>query len=426
MTILHGAEEKLSALDFTSGLLTKTYLELPLLLDEIVRVTTEAMHARACAIRLLDKHSGEMVLKASSGLSEEYLYAHPLTAASSIFRQFAAGNHEPIAIMDIARDPRTDYVREAAGEGVHSFLSAPLVQDGEAIGTLSMFSPGPHDFTLDERRLFSTMANQASVAISLAWLYKEQIALRQIEHELEIAADIQRKLMPESAPSIPPFDIAGACHPCYEIGGDFFDFIELPGGNLGIVEGDISGKGVPAALLMATVRTALRVQAENIFSIQDVLRKVNRAVWEDTSPEEFVTLFYGVLDTQAGVLTYVNAGHSAALLVREGTVTPLPPASPPIGILPDLLPEQETLQFLEGDVLAICTDGYSDTEGADGEPLGEEGIAETLRQHADLSAKAIIEKLEETVAAFQPDPTAAYCDDRTAIVAKRQEACSRP
>ena len=291
MTVLHGTEEKLSALDFTSGLLTKTYLDLPLLLNEIVRVTTESMHARACAIRLLDKDSGEMALKASSGLSEEYLHTKPLTAVSSIFRQFAAGNHEPIAIMDIATDSRTDYVREAAGEGVHSFLSAPLVQDGEAIGTLSMFTAEPHDFTPDERRLFSTMANQASVAISLARLYKEQLALRQIEHELEIAAGIQRKLMPETAPSVPPFDIAGACYPCYEIGGDFFDFIELPGGNLGIVEGDISGKGVPAALLMATVRTALRVQAENIFSIQDVLRKVNRAVWEDTSPEEFVTLF---------------------------------------------------------------------------------------------------------------------------------------
>ena len=419
MTALHGAEEKLSALDFTSGLLTKTHLDLPLLLDEIVRVTTETMHARACAIRLLDKRSDEMVLKASSGLSEEYLHTHPLTAASSIFRQFAAGNHKPIAVMDIAKDPRTDYVREAAGEGAHSFLSAPLVQDGEAIGTLSMFTPGPHDFTPDEQRLFSTMANQASVAISLARLYKEQLALRQIEHELEIAADIQRKLMPESAPSVPPFDIAGACQPCYEIGGDFFDFIELPGGNLGIVEGDVSGKGVPAALLMATIRSALRVQAENIFSMQDVLHKVNRAVWEDTNPEEFVTLFYGVLDTQAGVLTYINAGHNPGLLVRDGTVTQLPPVNPPIGILPDLLPEQETLEFLEGDVLAICTDGYSDTEGADGEPLGEEGVAETLRLHADLSAEAIIEKLEEKVEAFEADPAAAYCDDRTAIVAKR-------
>lgn len=419
MTSFRGAEEKLSALDFTSGLLTKTHLDLPLLLDEIVRVTTATMHAQACAIRLLDKHSGEMALKASSGLSEEYLHAHPLTAASSIFRQFAAGNHEPIAVLDIAKDPRMDYVREAAGEGVHSFLSAPLVQDGKAIGTLSMFAPGPHDFTPEEQRLFSAMANQASVAISLARLYKEQLALRQIERELEIAADIQRKLMPERAPSVPPFDIAGACHPCYEIGGDFFDFIELPGDNIGVVEGDVSGKGVPAALLMATIRSALRVQAENIFSMQDVLHKVNRAVWEDTNPEEFVTLFYGVLDTQAGVLTYINAGHNPGLLVREGTVTQLPPVNPPIGILPNLFPEQETLQLLEGDVLAICTDGYSDTEGTDGEPLGEEGVAETLRLHAGLSAGAIIEKLEETIQAFQADPTAAYCDDRTAIVARR-------
>ena len=419
MTSFGGAEAKLSALDFTSGLLTKTHLGLPSLLDEIVRVTKETMQARACAIRLLDKHSGEMALKASSGLSKEYLHAHPLTAASSIFRQFAEGNHDLIAVTDIGQDPRMDYVRKAAGEGIHSFLAAPLVQDGQAIGTLSMFTPGPHRFTANEERLFSTMANQASVAISLARLYKEQLALRQIEHELEIAAGIQRKLMPGAAPAIPPFDIAGACRPCREIGGDFFDFIELPGGNLGIVEGDVSGKGIPAAILMATIRSALRVQAENIFSMQDVLRKVNRAVWEDTNPEEFVTLFYGVLDTRAGVLTYINAGHNPGMLIREGTVASLPPADPPIGILPDLLPEQQTLELVEGDVLAICTDGYSDAEGPDGEPFGEERVAETLRLHADLPAEAIIGKLEETVARFQPDPTALYCDDRTAIVARR-------
>ena len=419
MTSFRRAEDKLSALDFTSRLLTKTHLGLPVLLDEIVRVTTETMHARACAIRLLDKKSGEMALKASWGLSKDYLHAHPLTAASSIFRQFAEGNHELIAVTDIAKDPRMNYVREAAGEGVHSFLAAPLVQDGEAIGTLSMFTPGPHPFTTNEQRLFSTMANQASVAISLARLYKEQLALRKIEHELEIAAGIQRKLMPETAPSIPPFDIAGACHPCQEIGGDFFDFIELPASNLGVVEGDVSGKGIPAAILMATIRSALRVQAENIFSMQDVLSKVNRGVWEDTNPEEFVTLFYGVLDTRAGVLTYINAGHNPGILIRQGTVTSLPPANPPIGILPNLLLEQETLELLEGDVLAICTDGYSDAEGSGGEPFGEQGVAETLRLHAALPAREIIQQLEVTVEAFASGSKTALFDDRTAIVIKR-------
>src|SRR5690606_3635709 len=119
-------------------------------------------------------------------------------------------------------------------------LVAPLMRDGKAIGALSVFTAEPHRFTDGERRLFKTIANQASVAISLAQLYREKLELQQIEHELNIAADIQRKLMPNQAPNLPGSDIAGLFRPCYEIGGGFYDFSGLPENNLGIALGDVS------------------------------------------------------------------------------------------------------------------------------------------------------------------------------------------
>lgn len=415
-----GIRKQLSALDFISNLLTETSFDLQPLLKEIVRVAAETMNMKACTIRLLDRHSGEMVLKASHGLSREYLFKGPVIANKSIFRQLidrCCEEDDIVEVYDVAHDPRMQYAREAVSEGIHSLLAAPLVRDAGAIGALSMFTADPHYFSEEERRLFKTIANQASVAISLAQLYQEKLELRQIEHELEIAADIQRKLMPDGPPELPGFDVAGHYRPCYEIGGDFYDFIDLPEQNLGVAVGDVSGKGIPASLLMATVRTALRVQAENIFAMRDVVGKVNRAVYEDTRPDEFVTLFYGVFDSRGSVLTYVNAGQNTAVLVRGDEVRRLEPGGPPIGILPDLLAGEEVLHLEQGDIVALYTDGYPDAESSDGESFGDERVVRILQENRDLSAAQIIDELERSITAFKSE-TADYGDDRTMVIVK--------
>lgn len=417
-----GLQNQLTALDFISNLLTETSFDLQPLLDEIVRVTAETMHIKACTIRLLDSESGEMRLKASYGLSREYLFKGPVIAAKSIFRQLierCCKEDDIVEVFEVAKDDRMQYAREAVSEGIHSLLAAPLVRDGRAIGALSVFTAVPHRFSEEERRLFKTIANQASVAISLAQLYQEKLELQQIEHELEIAADIQRKLMPNAAPQLPGFDIAGQYRPCHEIGGDFYDFILLPQQNLGVALGDVSGKGIPASLLMATVRTALRVQAENIFSMHDVVAKVNRAVYEDTRPDEFVTLFYGVLNAESRMFTYVNAGHNTALLIRGDETHNLSPGGPPIGILPDLLAGEERVQLEPGDILAIYTDGYSDAEDASDKPFGDERVISELKAHRDAPAVDMIKAVENAVVRFK-SVTAEYGDDRTMVVVKAE------
>ncbi len=411
---------QLSILDFISNLLTESSFDLQPLLDEIVHVATQAMHMKACTIRLLDANTSEMKLKAAHGLSAEYLSKGPVIAGKSIFRQLlehCCTQNDVVEVFDVAEDPSVQYAREAVSEGIRSLLAAPLVRDGHAIGALTVFTAEPHFFTEEERRLFKTIANNASIAISLAQLYQEKLELQRIEHELEIASDIQRKLLPSKPPVLEGFDVAGSYHPCQEVGGDFFDFIELPDRNMGIALGDVAGKGIPAALLMATVRTALRVQAENIYAMSDVMGRVNRAVYEDTRPDEFVTLFYGVLNAEDRVLTYVNAGHNTAVHIRAGEVETLEPGGPPIGILPDLLAGEQRIELESGDVVVLFTDGYPDSTSLDGNPFGEEAVLEILRSAGDFSAMETIARLNTAVEAFH-DTSDDYDDDRTIVVVK--------
>lgn len=409
---------QLSILDFISNLLTESSFDLQPLLDEIVRIAAEAMHMKACTIRLLETETGEMKLKAAHGLSAEYLSKGPVIAGKSIFRQLldrCCKQNDVVEVYDVAEDPSVQYVREAVSEGIRSLLAAPLVRDGRAIGALTIFTAEPHFFTEEERRLFKTIANNASVAISLAQLYQEQLELQHIEHELRIASDIQRKLLPSKAPVLEGFDIAGTYHPCQEVGGDFFDFIELPDRNMGIALGDVAGKGIPASLLMATVRTALRVQAENIYAIRDVMGRVNRAIYEDTRPDEFVTLFYGVLNADDRVLTYVNAGHNTAVRIRAGEVEYLEPGGPPIGILPELLAGEERLHLQPGDVVVLFTDGYPDSTDPDGKAFGEGAVIDVLRSTGELSAMEIIARLNAATEVFH-QTSDDYVDDRTMVV----------
>lgn len=418
-----GISQQLTVLDFISNLLTESSFDLQPLLNTVVRVTAETMHMKACTIRLLDAESGEMKLKAAYGLSPAYLSKGPVIAGKSIFRQLldrCCQQDDIVEVYDVASDTSVQYAREAVSEGIRSLVAAPLVRDGRAIGALTVFTAVPHKFTDEERSLFKTIANNASAAISLAQLYQEKLELQQIEHELAIASDIQRKLLPSSPPKLKGFDVAGSYHPCHEVGGDFFDFIELPDENLGIALGDVAGKGIPAALLMATVRTALRVQAENIYAMRDVVGRVNRAVYEDTRADEFVTLFYGVLNAEDRMFTYVNAGHNTAILVRNGELRRLEPSGPPIGILSSLLASEERLQLEPGDAIMIFTDGYPDAPGADGQMLGDDRVVELLRSSAGLSAVEIVARLNAVVETFSID-SEDFGDDRTMVVVRVED-----
>jgi len=275
-----------------------------------------------------------------------------------------------------------------------------LMQNDRVLGALSIFTDRPHRFTEFEIQAFHAIANQIGVAIHLVQLHEERVEIERLESELSIASQIQQNLMPTRTPDINGFDFAAGTVPCNAIGGDFFDFIDLENSNLGIAVGDVSGKGIPASLLMATVRTALRVQAEHVYDMREVIGRVNRSLCGDTRPDQFATLFYSVLNTQESELTYVNAGHNYPILFRGNTVQTLKEGGCPLGLFPNSDFSEGKVQIVSGDLLMIYTDGYPEAGDSEREFFGEDRLIQCVQKFRDLPAKEIVRQLEAEVSSL--------------------------
>ena len=410
---------QVGALDAISHLLTETVFDLDMLLNEIVRIAAEKLCEKACTIRLLRPATGEMVLKAVYGLSQEYLSKGPVIAEESMYRE-VIDRGEINQVLDVEHDPHVHYSKEALAEGIRSRLTVGLLRDGQAIGALSLFTDRLHRFTPEEVQTSETIANQAAVAVHLAQMHREHLEALEAEQELVVAGRIQTHLLPSQIPEVSGLDIAAWYKPSKEVGGDFYDFIDLPESNVGIAIGDASGKGVPAALLMASVCTALRVQAEHRYDMRDVVGRVNRLVHRYTLDEQFATLFYGVLDTRRRILTSVNAGHNYPLLVRDEGIISMSTGGAPLGLFPDTAYQEEAFQLLPGDLLVLYTDGFVEAMDQNGDFFDEDRLIGVICEHRDLSAAGILEAIEAAVTTFEGS-SPKHTDDRMAVAIKVEQ-----
>lgn len=409
------AHEGLIALDAISQLLTISAFDLDKLLDEIVRTTAERLQVKASALRLVDVQTGRLVLKAVYGLSRQFLNEGPAFDTESRFQQLIR-NGGKLEILDVSQEPDLHFSKASLTEGICSLLAVGLYQDDEVIGALSVYTEVPHHFAEPEVRTLRVMANQAVVALQLAHLHKAQMEKDWLVRELDLAANIQARILPTRMPILEGMRLAGWGRPWTQVGGDLYDFMELPEGNLGIAIGDVSGKGVPAALLMFTVRMALRAHVEHEYAVREIMRRVNRALYRDTQAEQFATLFYGVLNVPGRVFTYVNASHNPPLLFRDDEIIPLEVGGLPVGMFAEEVYEEEAVQLMAGDLLVFYTDGYTDVSGADGDIFGEERLYACLRAHRHDEPEQIIRALEQKVSAFIH--ASDHGDDRTMVVLK--------
>jgi len=412
--VLRERVEELTLLAETSRLLSST-LEPDAVLDNIVRTMAEVMNVKACSLRLLNPDGDELVLKATWGLSPSYLDKGPVLVEENPNDQ-AALRGQVVTIPDMRSHPHVRYGEAARQEGLVSSLSMGLVAKGEALGTLHIYTAEPHTFTDEEVRLFRSVANQAALTVHNAQLVDEVARSRQQQRELDLAARVQHRLLPARAPTLPGYDCWGVTNPSQAVGGDFHDWIELPGGNWGVAVGDVAGKGVPAAILMASVRAALRAQAEHVYALPHVMRRVNQGLTKDTEPTEFATLFYGVLDSAARRFTYSSAGHEPALLVRGGEVRSLEAGGPLLGVSDGVDYEQEVVDLAPGDMLVSFSDGACDATNYEGERFGRLRLLESIRRHAHHGARRAVEEIRWDIRRFTG--LAAQADDLTLVVAK--------
>ena len=263
------------------------------------------------------------------------------------------------------------------------------------------------------RAALETLATEAAVAIENARLYRETLDKAKMEQEMRIAADIQRALLPEPQRVGGFFEAVGASLPCRAIGGDFFDYVDLPGGEFGVAVGDVAGKGAPAALLTAVLQGVFASQASSGTGPALTLSRVNQALIRRSVESRFATAFYAVL-SKSGQLTYCNAGHNPPLLLRRDTVDRLEKGGLILGLFEHATFEEETVSVAPGDILITFSDGVTEALSATGEEYGEERLLACVQASRDKPVPELLEAVLASVRAFTVG--AVQSDDVTALV----------
>jgi serine phosphatase RsbU (regulator of sigma subunit)/anti-sigma regulatory factor (Ser/Thr protein kinase) len=265
-------------------------------------------------------------------------------------------------------------------------LAVPLVAQGELIGMLNL---GPRlseqEYSVDDRALLSSLAIQAAPALRVAQLVrqqKEEARRRErLEQELRIARLIQQTLLPRELPKLPGWEVAAYYRPAREVGGDFYDFVDLPEGKLGLIVADVTDKGVPAALVMATTRSVLRAAAERIISPGEVLARVNDQLVPDIPENMFVTCLYSVLDPDTRMLRFANAGHGLAFRRSADGVTELKATGMPLGLMSDMRYEESEIELAPGDTVLFQSDGLAEAHNSRSEMFGFPRVKQLMSDH---------------------------------------------
>lgn len=397
-----------------SGLLAGTH-DLQSILDLTVQRVVEAMEVKACAIRLLDLESGELVLKAVHNLSDEYLNKGPVLLRENVIDATAFAGHS-VRIEDVANDSRIRYPENARREGIVSGLCTPLSFRGQTIGVIRVYTAKRHVFTDSEESLLRSIGSQAASAVIHARLYETRVETERMRRQVETAGHIQRRMLPAVPASHAGLEFGCVYDPALHLGGDFYDFITLPDGDLGVCIADVVGKGMPAALLMASIRSSLRAYAPTSDDITKIMRQVNRHMCEHTLASEFATLVYGVLSCDGQSFTCCNAGHPSPLLLRRGKVTELRAGGLAIGIQSGEAYECEVIQLQPEDTIVMVTDGVTEAMDFEDKSYGRDRLLSSIARHRRLDASQLAQQILWDVRRFTG--LAEQSDDTTIVVVK--------
>ena len=252
-----------------------------------------------------------------------------------------------------------------------------------------------------------------------ARLLEERFERERMERELELATEIQQTFQPSAPPVMDDYEFQGISFSCYEIGGDYYDFIKLPDRKMMIALGDVSGKGTAAALLMSSLHAAIHAQVTARTSLAKMVSSVNQYLAANTPTNRFVTLFIAELDPDTGILSYINAGHNPPLLGHsDGTVEQLEAGGFPLGILPQAEYDVGKVQLQPGDGLVIYSDGVSEANNLQEEEFGMERLTEVISKNIKASASGLRDRVESALSSFTQ--TAPANDDITLVIVKRK------
>ena len=389
--------------------------DLRAIMDRIIRRSLRAINAEQCVITMVSEQSLEPMktlvrAMVTSAEHEQFHLSQNLLGWMHLNKKALLSN-----------SPRTDerFRGITWDQSIHSILCVPLMIKSELKGVLTAYNKkGQGGFTEDDQRLLAIIAMQSAQVVDNARLYEDQQAYIRMQEEVRLASTIQRDLLPKVGPGVRGYDIAGRSIPAQMVGGDYFDFIPMGSDHLAICLGDVSGKGLPASLLMANLQATLRGQTLHEIPVKDRLTRSNELLYRSTDPEKFATLFYGVLDLQHHTLTFSNAGHeNPYLFKKQDGVLRLITGGTVLGVVDHFPFDEDVVGIDPGDLLVVFSDGITEAFNTDEEQFGEVRLEGVLRACMEDPAEKIIDKIVTAVNAFAGE--AAQADDLTLVVMKR-------
>ncbi len=329
---------------------------------------------------------------------------------------WAAKTQMSLIVPDAKKDSR--YI-EARIE-TQSEMVVPILSQNRIIGVFNLENDKLNAYGEEDLELLEAFASLAAISIERARQHEEILEKRKLEEELSIAKRIQQSFLPGEKPQLAGFDICGINIPSEEVGGDYYDYIPIIDNQMGITIGDVSGKGIPAALIMASFRASLIAEIRNNYAIRSIMFKVNNLLFESTDPDIYVTAVYGVLDIKNKIFTFSNGGHNAPILRHAGgKMEYLTQGGLALGMFENSKYEERPIKLNAGDIIVFYTDGVTETKNEKEEEFGTERLKQVIDNSHKLGALQIQESIQEAVKDFTSDLNQA--DDLTLLVIKVKE-----
>jgi sigma-B regulation protein RsbU (phosphoserine phosphatase) len=381
---------------------------LPELFPVILDLAVQAVNAQRGVLLLLDGDS--LVPKAHKGDGFRI---------STAVRDRVLNEKSSILVRDAQLDDAFKGRMSIVEQKVHTMMAVPLQTKERIIGLIYVDSPFIlREFTKDDLSLLTVMANIAAIRIENERLAEIEEADRIMQRDLSQAADIQRRMLPDKAPQIKGTDLAGFNAACRTVGGDYYDFFPYPDGRVGMALGDVSGKGMPASLMMMGLQARVQVLAEEPKDLAAFMSRLNKATCLKCPSNRFITFFFCVLDAATGELAFANAGHNPPIVMRaSGEAIMLEGGGPVLGILP-IAPYREERAMVEvGDMLVLYSDGVTEATDPEQEEFGEARFIEVLKRYRKEPAEVIVDAVTKALTDFAA--AAPQADDITLVVAKR-------
>ncbi len=413
---------ELSSVHNLTRLITRVF-DFKDLVQTVTNLTIEVTEARSAWLEIItdnDVGEGELMFELVAHKNIEPLEIDHITDQKTGLRRHIFETKKMVVIDEFTRDRRTRDISYSV-RNIGSLIGVPLVSQEKMIGILYAAKSIEFGFDKEETELITTFADHVSLAIENSRLIKQSIERERLQQEFMVAQKVQKKLLPQKLPEPEGFELDAFSAPAYEVGGDYYDVSELDENKLGIVIGDVSGKGVSAAFYMAELKGIYQALSKSCSSATEFLVKANNALYGSIDKSAFISLIYAILDVSDAALHLARAGHCPMMHLHNGTVRLHQPNGIGLGLtgahlFNDVI-EEEKIPLAEGDICVFYTDGVTEARNAEGEEFSTERLISLVRENKDKSPRELRSVILDEISAFSGNES--FEDDVTIVILKR-------